>query len=656
MRPTTDHNVEAVSAEHRRRRRGALPYVVLAVGLVLALLAGAIADSVESAHYRSRFDNAVQAAQDRVRSRIDASSQVMLATASAFRIADGGMTPGHFREFVRHLEGSADVPRFQAVAFVKHFAEESDTDVRALWALPPTLTLPPLPAGPHPSRDAVLMMLAADGVGSEHLGFDPGDPGRRAGPDAPDAPDRRDAREAMRRAAQDAVLVPTAVTTLGAELDSERQPGFLLFAPVYLPDRPLGTIAERLAALDGYVMGVFRIGAFFHRIFGTEESPRVGFEVFEGPAAESSRLILRAWPGSLEGSATPFERTVRLRFGARFWWLRIHGRPEPHLPMMPFVLAAGLATAALLFVAMLYQVRGRQAAEKTAWELRRSSRSLRRSERRLRTLFERLPEAVAVYVDERLVFCNPAMEAMLRPAARVRGGAAVGTVVEEDRGKLARALGAFRGGDESGPLAVADATPLEVRFVGNGGEAGEPVQTEGFLLPIEFDGLPAVLGVWRDVTQRRQLAARMMQMDRMIAAGTLAAGVAHEINNPLAYVMANLDFARQELAPRDSGPASVVEVPRAAAVAVEVERLAEVVRALDEARDGADRVRRIVRDLRTFSRGTDDARLVVETMLDAAAHGRGAARHRVGLRDGRQRDPPPRPAGDRRQGCVAGGL
>jgi PAS domain S-box-containing protein len=93
---------------------------------------------------------------------------------------------------------------------------------------------------------------------------------------------------------------------------------------------------------------------------------------------------------------------------------------------------------------------------------------------------------------------------------------------------------------------------------------------------------------------RDRLTAQLAQTDRLVAMGTLAAGVAHEINNPLAYVMASQSFLAEGLArlrDRTSDPA-----------------LPELADALHDAREGCERVRQIVRDLRTFSR-VDDARI-----------------------------------------------
>jgi signal transduction histidine kinase/ActR/RegA family two-component response regulator len=97
--------------------------------------------------------------------------------------------------------------------------------------------------------------------------------------------------------------------------------------------------------------------------------------------------------------------------------------------------------------------------------------------------------------------------------------------------------------------------------------------------------------------ERRRMQQQLLLADRLTSLGTLAAGVAHEINNPLAYVAGNLEFALHRL--------------RAGTLAEESE-LQEVVQALGQAQEGAARIGHITRDLKVFCRsGADDTNGVV---------------------------------------------
>jgi PAS domain S-box-containing protein len=123
------------------------------------------------------------------------------------------------------------------------------------------------------------------------------------------------------------------------------------------------------------------------------------------------------------------------------------------------------------------------------------------------------------------------------------------------------------------------------------------------------------LAVVRDVTEQKKLQSQLMVSDRMASVGTLAAGVAHEINNPLAVVIANLDYIADSLkCASDPGPGGA----RASDAAFRE----DVKAPLDDAREAAERVRFIVRDLKIFSRspseepkGTVDVNAILESSL-----------------------------------------
>lgn len=112
-------------------------------------------------------------------------------------------------------------------------------------------------------------------------------------------------------------------------------------------------------------------------------------------------------------------------------------------------------------------------------------------------------------------------------------------------------------------------------------------QRAAYMLP---DGERFLVGLVRDVTERTRLEAQRRLAERMTSVGTLAAGVAHEINNPLSYVTSNLAYLWE----------------RVAQPVVPAEQLEELRQVVAEALEGAGRVRSIVRDLRTFSRTEEE--------------------------------------------------
>lgn len=97
-----------------------------------------------------------------------------------------------------------------------------------------------------------------------------------------------------------------------------------------------------------------------------------------------------------------------------------------------------------------------------------------------------------------------------------------------------------------------------------------------------------LVGIIRDITERRRLEARLAVARRLMSLGTLAGGVAHEINNPLAFVLANLDYLRGLFEDLDDVPPEALEI-------------------LETTLEGAVRVREIVSGLRTFSDSDSDA-------------------------------------------------
>ncbi|NOK37143.1 response regulator, partial [Corallococcus exercitus] len=118
---------------------------------------------------------------------------------------------------------------------------------------------------------------------------------------------------------------------------------------------------------------------------------------------------------------------------------------------------------------------------------------------------------------------------------------------------------------------------------------GTRVWSEMQLSPVRANGeaVTHFVATHRDVTATKELQARLVAAERVAAVGTLAAGVGHEINNPLAYLLINLDAAQRNLASEGA------EAP---------EGVRDALSCVREAQEGAERIRLIVRDLQVFSR------------------------------------------------------
>jgi PAS domain S-box-containing protein len=219
--------------------------------------------------------------------------------------------------------------------------------------------------------------------------------------------------------------------------------------------------------------------------------------------------------------------------------------------------------------------------------------AVRRSERNNRELLERTPIGMMVLRQHRIVYANPAWLALFdcHDEREMLGKGAVDLIHPDD---LAMVLA--KGQEIRAGRRIA---PIEYRMVRKDGTSFI-VESQAVL--IDLDGEPGIVVIARDVTEQRALQARLAAADRMASLGTLAAGVAHEINNPLAYAMTNVQYALDHV--RDPKLRSM----------------------LGEAFHGMERVRDIVRDLKTLTRGSDeqqgsvDLAGVIRSALQMARH------------------------------------
>ena len=204
---------------------------------------------------------------------------------------------------------------------------------------------------------------------------------------------------------------------------------------------------------------------------------------------------------------------------------------------------------------------------------------------------------------------------------------------------------------------------LAGRFFLVHGRVGEAVY-HTWLTPLRGPAgeIVGLTGLSHDISELHRLQQTTIQNDRVMALGTLAASVAHEINNPLAYVLAQAEGVDAEVDALE-GLLAKMHGPEVPAARASLARLRE---GLAPVRSGTARIASITRDLRTFSRPEDSslypvdlrgvvlsvlklvgkeiearARLVLDLQPDAPGDGQRGAPRSGRVEPGGQRDAGP---------------
>ncbi len=202
---------------------------------------------------------------------------------------------------------------------------------------------------------------------------------------------------------------------------------------------------------------------------------------------------------------------------------------------------------------------------------------LQRSRERYQQLADATQEGVFVCVGGRVIDANRAAQLMLGLTdAEVIDVELRDAVAPESRPRVDALLAGER-------------EPIEVTIP----RAGAALRGEMRAVAPPTGSESAKIVLLRDVTAERAMQSRLAVADRLAAIGTLAAGTAHEINNPLAFVLTNAELMCDELGSSETMPTR--------------EKLQRWAEQSSDIVAGAGRIKRVVEDLSTLAREKDDA-------------------------------------------------
>jgi PAS domain S-box-containing protein len=383
----------------RAPRRQLLPHVLPWVVLACTLLS-----TVTVAYYvwskdRMRADHvaaeAAREARDRLQGRLDGYVSVLRGAAglvAPLLRSGAGDIPARradFAHYVERLELSEQHPGIQGIGFSLRLSaadrEHIERRMRAVGADDFRVWTDQAVPDDRDELHSIVFLEPLDERNRAAIGFDMfSEPVRR---------------EAMARARDTGRSAASGVVSLKQEIGADRQPGFLIYLPVYHTGRAPQTVEERRVELAGFVYAPFRAGDLLDGVFGRNGDLPTDVSVYDG-AGPTPALLDR----TDDGSAVPADRDTApagvrrdVSVAGRTWALRLRPRPQPELSLrpalVPLIVVGGSGLAALLFLITRAQGRAGLAAEDAAAELRRSqdaleraNASLRQSEARLRAL------------------------------------------------------------------------------------------------------------------------------------------------------------------------------------------------------------------------------------------------------------------------------
>ena len=192
---------------------------------------------------------------------------------------------------------------------------------------------------------------------------------------------------------------------------------------------------------------------------------------------------------------------------------------------------------------------------------RLAEEALRESEAKYAALVEQAQDGIAIIQDERFVFVNRAMAEM------------TGYTVDEMIGMSMLELVPSEGRDDVASRhrrRIAGGEPPEVYSADLQTKDGRPRHVELSVGVLQYAGRPAVLGLGRDMTERRRLEDQLRQRAKMAAIGQLAGGIAHDFNTFLTAILGHANMLRLESPPGGLAHETAETIERAAQAAAEL--------------------------------------------------------------------------------------
>lgn len=347
------------AARESRRLRGTVLAVLLA-GVAATAVIVALLTSTAAERDRQAFEGSARSAQDAITDRVETSIALLRGTAGLLASQGSAVTVDSFAAYMGQVALREQYPGLLGIGFSRRVRpaerERVESELRAqghvqfrIW-----------PEDERPELHAIVYLEPLDERNRAAIGYDMFTNAIR--------------RSAMERARDSGSASASGVVELVQEIDQDKQPGFLIYLPVYEGGAVPASVAQRRERLLGYVYAPIRAVDFLSSAFSHAAAPSLALAVYHGSEPHPAAMLYQYVPAGFSGER--FRTSSTIRVAGEPWTFVFRSRASLVQSMaMPLLTGlAGVALSALLALLLWREAMARTIVQ-GALESERAARS-----------------------------------------------------------------------------------------------------------------------------------------------------------------------------------------------------------------------------------------------------------------------------------------